>query len=329
MLDVLIRLMEEGDFTKCLRLAEQLMLKGGWSLSQMATINLVICRCRLGIQDPYGAIAAGMLAVKLAKDTGEHDLLGRALLNLGTAYVGIRQYDQALQQFYSYLEFRSEYKEARRLEGAIWKHIGVTLQRKLESQKAIEALTRARDWFSDRGVDYSIFTCNHDLINTYLQMQETDSGNTLEPVMELLFQQRAIARRNQRETYYQGTYLLDLAASYLAQGRVARAMVAANQAMEVHPGERIHTFHCQLILHKCAVEKGNPRRALGHALAARVQAVEGRFYELEFLASQAMADVIKQQGPEMVREIDEEYLAKGVDLGQYLSPWVLRREMQQ
>lgn len=328
MLDVLIRLMEEGDFKKCLRLAEQLMLKGGWSLAEMATINLAICRCRLGIQDPYGAIAAGMLAVKLAKDTGEFDLLGRALLNLGTAYVGIRQYDQALQQFYSYLEFRPEYKEASRLEGAIWRHIGVTHQRKLESRKAVEALTRARDWFAERSIDYSSFMCNHDLINTYLQMIETDQLTSLEPVKEMLLQQKAIASRHPKETYYRGTYLLDLAACYLVEGRVARAMVAANQGMEVHRGDRVHTFHCQMVLHRAAVEKADPRRALSHALAARVQAVEGRFYELEFLASQAMADVIKQQGPEMVRQLDEEYLAMGVDLGQYLSPWVLRRETQ-
>lgn len=55
----------------------------------------------------------------------------------------------------------------------------------------------------------------------------------------------------------------------------------------------------------------------------------GKFYELEFLASQAMADVIKEQGPEVVRQLDQEYLAMGVDLSQYLSPWVLRRESVQ
>lgn len=328
MLDVLNRLMEEGDYKKCLRLAEQLLLKGGWSLSEMAGINLVICRCRLGIQDPYGAIAAGMLAVKLAKDIGEFDLLGRALLNLGTAYVGIRQHDQALQQFYTYLDYRQEYHEALRLEGAIWRHIGVTHQRKLESQKAVEALTRARQWYAEREVDYSTFACSHDLINTYLQMHETDPVHTLEPVKDLLAHQKEIAHRNQRETYYKGTYLLDLAATYLAEGRAARAMVSANQAMEIHRGDRLHSFHCEMILHRCEMERGNPRQALGHALAARVYAVGGRFYELEFLASQAMADVIKQQAPEDVRQIDEEYLAMGVDLSQYLSPFVLRREIQ-
>lgn len=328
MLDMVIRLMEEGEFKKCLRLAEQLMLKGGWSLSEMAMINLAICRCRLGIQDPYGAIAAGMLAVKLARDTGDHDLLGRALLNLGTAYVGIRQYDQALQQFYSYLDFLPQYKEAHRLEGAIWRHIGVTHQRRLESAKAIEALTRARNWFASRQIDYSAFACGHDLINTYLQLNETDPLAPLDTVKELLAQQKIIAQRNPSEAYYKGTYLLDLAALYYHEGRLARAMVAANKAMAVYKGDRVHAFHCHLILHRCAVDKVDARRALGHALAARVQAVEGRHYELEFLASQAMADVIKEQRPETIRQIDEEYLAQGVDLAQYLSPWILRREVQ-
>lgn len=328
MLDVMIRLLEDGEFKKCLRLAEQLMLRGGWSLSEMATINLAICRCRLGMQDPYGAIAAGMLAVKLAKDTGEHDLLGRALLNLGTAYVGIRQYDQALQQFYTYLDFLPQYDEARRLEGAIWRHIGVTHQRKLESTQALEALNRARAWFAHRSIDYSTFACGHDMINTYLQLNETDPLTSLESVKELLAQQKTLARRNPLEPYYRGTYLLDLAAYYHHEGRLARARVAANKALEVYKGDRVHAFHCHLVLHRCAIDKGEARQALGHALAARIQAVEGRFYELEFLASQAMADVIREQGPDMVRKLDQEYLAQGVDLGQYLSPSILRRELQ-
>jgi len=326
MLDALVRLMEEGEFQKCLRLAEQCMMRGGWSLAEMATINMAICRCRLGLGDPYGAVAAGMLAVRLSKDVGEYDLLARALLNLGTAYVGVRQYDQALEQFYAYFEYHTHYKKARRLEGAIWKHIGVTHQRRLESQKALEALTRAREWFSRQEVEYSVFTCTHDLINTYLQMHETDPTISLDPVKYLLEDQKVIVRRNPLDSFYEATYWLDMAAYYLHDSRIGRAMVAANKAMEIRKGDRILAFHAQLILHKCALEVEDPRRALGHALAARVQAVEGRHFDLEFLASQAMADVIKQQGSEVIKSLDEEYLAKGVDLGQYLSPWILRRE---
>lgn len=326
MLDALIRMMEEGEFGRCLHVAEQMMQTGGCSLAELATINLVICRSRLGIQDPSGAVAAGALAVKLAMETGDFDLAGRALLNLGTAYVGIRQYGEAIEQFETFLELLPRLRTARRLEGAIWKHIGVAHQRNLDSQKALEALTRARDWFRQQGVDYAAFTCTHDLINTHLHLHDTEPFHGLEPVKFLLVEMKVIAKRHPEDGYYQGTYLLDLAATYLRDGRLDRATVTAHRAMAAHRGDPSHAFHCQLILHHCALEVGNARRALDYALAARSQASAARLYDLESLAAQAIGDLIRQQEPEVARQLDEEYLAIGVDLGKYLSPLILGRE---
>lgn len=326
MLDALVRTMEEGEFAHCLRLAEQVILKGGWSLSQLATINLVICRCRLGLQDPSGAVSAGAVAVELATESGEFDLAGRALLNLGTAYVGIHQYDLALEQFQTYLALLPQMKTSRRLEGAIWKHIGITYQRKLDAERALEALTRARDWFRQQGVDYAVFTCTHDLINTHLHLHEIDPHYGLEPVKGHLAELKLLIKRHPDEGYFKGTYLLDLAATYLCEGRVDRACVSASQAMAAHRGDPSHTAHCQLILHRCALEMGDVRGALGYALEARAQATAARLFDLEALASQAMVEVIKQQGPVAARQLDEEYLAIGVDLGKYLSPLILGRE---
>lgn len=326
MIDALTQLMESGQYEQSLRLAEQQLIRGGWNLSQLAQINLVICRCRLGLQDPYGAVPSGLLATKLARDTGEWDLLGRALLNVGTAYVGIRQYDQALHHFYSYFEHSFKYTTSRRLEGAIWKHIGVTLQHKLESKKAIEALNKARAWFTANDIDQSAFTVTHDLVNTYLGMHDTNAETSLAPVVDLLAFERSIVRKFPTETFYAGTHLLDRATYYMHCGRLGRAIVCAMQALEVRKGDHSLAFYAHMVLHRCTKLTGNAKQALGYALAARVEALKERRYELEFLASQAMADVIRQQGTEVVRELDEEYTAMGIDLGQYLSPSLLRRD---
>ncbi|HEY3364501.1 MAG TPA: hypothetical protein VGK74_05570 [Symbiobacteriaceae bacterium] len=325
MVEYLIKLMEEGEFQKCLRLAEQQLMRGGMSLSEMSQLNMVICRCRLGLQDSYGAIPSGLLAVKLARDIGEWDILGRALLNVGTAYVGARQYDEALQHFYSYFEHLNRYATAHRFEGAVWKSIGTAHQRKLETKLAIDAFERARRWFSRRGVDHSTFTCTHDLINTYLQAAERDPDFQLQPVADLLKEQKAIARSNSDDTFYRGTYLLDQASFYLHQNRVGRAMVSAMKAMEVRKGDHQLVFHSHMVLHRCNLTLGDMKQALGYALAARVEALQGRHYELEFLAAQAMADVIRREGTEVLQQLDAEYQALGVDLGQYLSPSILGR----
>lgn len=326
MLEYLVQLMEDGEFQKCLRLCEQQLIRGGMTLTELAKLNLVICRCRIGLQDHYGAVNSGLLAVKIARDVGEWDTLGRALLNLGTAYTGTRQYDQALTNFYSYFEHLSQYSASRRFEGAIWKNIGIAHQRKLETKQAIEAFNRARTWFSRRGIDQSAFATTHDLVNTYLQLHETDPSVSLEPVVHLLQEEKAIAAKYPMDSYYQGTRRYDEAAYYMHAKRYGRAMVRAMQAMEVRKGDHWLAFHCHMVLHTCTKTLGDAKQALGYALAARVQALQGRHYELEFLAAQAMAEVIRHQGTQVVRDLDQEYQAMGIDLAQYLSPAILKRD---
>lgn len=326
MLDTLIRLLEEGEFRRCLHLAEQLMVQGGWSPSEMALVHLVVCRCRMGLDDLPGAVAAGLLAVGAARAEGEYDLLGRALLYLGTAYVGMQKYDHALTQFYTYLQYRDRYREAGRLEGAIWKHIGVTHQRRLEPEKALAALAKARDWFHQRSIDHGSFTCTHDMLNIYYQMHEVDPSSSLEAVPGLLAFQRGIAKRHPTRPYYHGTYRLNLAAYHLRLGQYSRASTAARRAAAVFRGDRVHAFHCEMILHRCALATSDVRSALGHALNALEHAVAVRAPELERLANQSIADLVRQQGFEVVRRLDAEYLAMGIDLGQYLSVAGVRRD---
>lgn len=325
MVEYLIQLMEEGEFEKCLRLAEQMLLRGGMTLAELARVNLVICRCRLGLQDSYGAVNSGLLAVKLARDVKEWDTLGRALLNVGTAYMGTRQYDHALQQFYAYFENAHLYTKAQRFEGAIWRSIGVAHQRQLQHTQALGALNRAQQWFVRHGSDHSAFSCIHDLVHTYLQVHETNRQFSLQPAFALLEQERLLARKYPADTFFQGIYLYDRASLYLRTRRYGRAMVCAMKALDVCQSDHQLTSNAHMLLYECSRDLGDTKQALGYALAARVEAIRGRHYELEFLAAQAMAEIIRQQGTEMIRELDLEYQAMGVDLGQYLSPVLLRR----
>lgn len=328
MLDTLIRLLEEGEFGRCLHLAEQLMVQGGWTPSEMALVHLVVCRCRMGLDDLPGAVSAGLLAVGTARAEEEYDLLGRALLYLGTAYVGMGKYDNALTQFYTYLQFRDRYREAGRLEGAIWKHIGVTHQRRLEPEKALVALTKARDWFHQRSIDHGSFTCTHDMLNIYYQMHQVNPASSLQAVPGLLAFQKGIAKRHPTRPFYHGTYRLNLAAYHLCLGQYSRAGAAARRAASVFRGDRVHAFHCEMILYQCALATYDIRAALGHALTALEHAVAARQPELERLANQSIADLVRRQGPDAVRRLDAEYLAMGIDIGQYLSVATVHRDAQ-
>lgn len=325
MLEYVVRLMEDGKFDKSLNLAEQLLLQGGMDRAELARLNMVICRCRVGLNDPYQAVASGVLASKLARDIKDWDTLGRSLHTLGIAYLGTRQYDEALTQFYGYMEHLSRYNMSRRFEGAVWKSIGIAHQRKLEPPRAIEALERAQRWFSRQGSEHGAFGCMHELIHIHLHLNETDPEHSLAHAEALLKEQKALAHKYPDDTYFRATYLSDRAAYYLQAGRLDRAIVCAMKAMETRKEDHLLAFHCHMVLHHCTRELGDPKQALGYALAARVQAQQIRHYELEFLASRAMAEVIRQQGAQVVQELDAEYRAMGIDLGQYLSPNLLQR----
>jgi len=302
MVDALARLAEEGNFARCIEAAEQMISQGGWSAFQLATIHLINCRCRLHLQDAHGALRSGAAAATLARQEEEYDLLGRALLYQGTAHAALQQYDQALRCFYDYFTYMAGYHEAQRLEGAVWKHLGVTYQRQLEPEKAAYALEEARRWFAAREIDHGAFTSTHDLINVYLYLADTDPSK-LRTVRSLLTAQRAIAHRHLDDLYYAGTFLLDLAAWLARTGRPRMAAVAATRALEVYQGDRAHSFHCHLLLHRCRLARGDGRRALGHLLAAWSDAVAAGSPELEHLAAESLADALEREASEILREL--------------------------
>jgi len=323
--DTLTRLLEEGHYDQALRLAEQELLKSGWNRPQLARVNLVICRCRLEMGDPFGAVPSGLLAAKLARDLAEWDLLGQCLLYTGTAMTGTRQLDQALYQLYQYFEHMHLYNTSLSLEGSVWRAVGIAHQRKLESDKALNALQRARKWFLAHESDRDAFACTSDMINTYLNMHDRDASLSLAPVGELIRYEKELAARHPDDSYYRATYLLDQASVYLAQGRIGRAMVRALQASETRKNDVVLVFHAYMVLHRCSRRIGLHKQALGYAVAARVKALQNKNYEMEFIASQAMADVVREQGNNVVRELERDYQAMGVNLSQYLTPDLLRR----
>lgn len=314
MIGYLLSLMEEGKFQQCLKATEQQLIRGGMDLAELATVNMVVCRCRVGLQDPVHAIPSGLLAAELAREIGEWDILGRALLSLGTALIAASQFDRALNHLYSYFEHLPHYRTAARFEGSIWRSIGIAHQRKLEFHRAISAFERARTWFSKRAVEHAVFTCAHDLINTYLQFYQDSGEPVLEQVPRLLKTEKEIANKYLSESYYRATYLQDLAAFFCDHGRYSRAFICALHALDLRQGDHEHNFHCQMVLHQCNRNQGAAKEALEHAVAARLEAIRGRQYELEMVAAQAISDTISEAGGQVAGWLDEDYQQDGVGI---------------
>lgn len=328
MVEQLIQLMEAGDFEGCLRAAEQLLLRGGLGMVQMAHVNLVIARCKLASNDAFGAIPSGIQATKMARDAKEWDLYGRALLTLGAAYVGANQFSEALDQFYSFLKNLADFDRSKRLEGAVWRQLGITYGRILESEKAVDSLERARRWFRRHENEHSHFICGSDLVSIYLGRREREPMASIEPVRSILAEQKLYAKRFAHEPLYRIQYLYNQAEYYFYTGRIGRAMVAAMQSMDLAQSDHAHRFRCHMLLHRCTVKIGQGKESLGYAVAARMEAMKGRHYELELLAVQAITATIKREGAQVVEALEEDYREVGLELSEYLSPGILRSVVQ-
>ncbi|HLO01528.1 MAG TPA: hypothetical protein VK191_00235 [Symbiobacteriaceae bacterium] len=324
MVEQLIQLMEAGDYEGCLRAAEQVLLRGGLGMVQMAHVNLVISRCKLASNDAFGAIPSGIQATKMARDAKEWDLFGRALLTLGAAYVGANNFTEALEQFYTFLKHLGDFDRSRRLEGAVWRQLGITYGRILETEKAVDSLERARRWFRRNENEHSHFICGSDLVSIYLGRREREPEASIEPVRTILAEQKLYAKRTPHELLYKIQYLYNQGEYYFYTGRIGRAMVAAMQSMDQAQHDHPHRFQCHMLLHRCTVKIGQGKEALGYAVAARLEAMKGRHYELELLAVQAITETIKREGAQVVEALEKDYREVGLELSEYLSPGIVR-----
>lgn len=328
MVEKLIQLMEAGDFEGCLRAAEQQLLRGGLGMVQMAHVNLVIARCKLASNDAFGAIPSGIQATKMARDAKEWDLFGRALLTLGAAYVGANQFPEALDQFYTFLKHLGDFDKSRRLEGAVWRQLGIAYGRILETEKAIDSLERARRWFRRQENEHSYFICGSDLVSIYLGRREREPEASIESVRTILAEQKVYAKRFAPEPLYRIQYLYNQAEYYFYTGRIGRAMVAAMQSMDLAQSDHAHRFRCHMLLHRCTVRIGQGKESLGYAVAARLEAMKGRHYELELLAVQAITETIKREGAQVVEALEQDYREVGLELSDYLAPGIVRNLVQ-
>lgn len=81
----------------------------------------------------------------------------------------------------------------------------------------------------------------------------------------------------------------------------------------------------QLHLSRMAEAMRRPVDALSFALAARVSAIDGRLYPVEFAASAWLMHLIRRHGADPVAELATDMDRQGVDLYQYLDPVAVER----
>lgn len=309
-------MIERGECTACLSAAESLLRAGGNSLSDLASINLAISRCRLRLDDYHAALAPALLARKIARDIQDYRLLGRACWVIASVYGYTHQYEQMTRACYEYFEMVPLGYSIPRDEAAIWENLG---RGKLFGEAFVEAVRcfeRALEKYRLAGDSSAAFR------TLWWMSQALLSSGDHARCRTVLRECLTYSHRLPRSHWGCQAVLLARSELAVAEGHMERAAILAHRALS---GEsKQGKYKAYMLLHRVSLYYQEYKDAIGYALAARVTALEARRYDLEYEAAEAMLTVVGQTGADLMSELDAEYLSTGVDLTRYVPSNVLK-----
>lgn len=306
------QLLDEEQWDKVLKYAEQLLFRGS-SLGavDLAWINYATAKAKNEKDEFFAAIPPGELARKLAKDAGLWDLHGRTMLTLAYSYYHTRQYEQSLNCAYEFLTSIGFYDNALDVEHGVWMLIGLSRLTLGDHRQAYQAFQRSAEAATRLGDSRRAFVAQHHALEC---LYHIDPGR----IPELLFQCACHVRGHPEDTIVLTLYLQDRATYELHRKRYARAMALCRKALRIpHTTPYMISwakYNCNMLLAATHRQMGNLQLALGHAMTARMAAIQGKLFHLEFEAASIIHELLTSVGQDTARELDQHYLQSGVDL---------------
>lgn len=312
----LMHLLETGQYHNCMQEALFLLDAGGGTAADHARICAALCRCRLELGDWQEAERAGELALSSAEDGADADLLASILVDLGTTRMRMRRYAEALAMWQRFCRLLPQMTGAQCQEGTVRQQMAEALHRMGRSEEALRVYAAARRWFGRFGDQASGWNCLRAMIDICLEQGELWRAK---PLLEE--GDRRLVDVGRRDQVGQ---LLDGARYFLASGRpdlaAQRAFAGLERAVDLDQQGRAQMLLCQT-----ALDRECPAEALAFALAARVSAMEGHLYGLEFEAAEMIIRLLRTHGSPLMDEVAADFSRQGVDIYDYLSEIAVRR----
>lgn len=315
----LTQLLEQQDYSRCLDMAAELLRTNRFRpMNELAVIHHAVCRSKIGLSDFLGAMAPGEEAVQLARQADCHDLLGRALLDLGYVYANLRRYDRAITTLHQYFEYKPFYVSGLQYEGKVWYNLGWIYQKQEDWEKAKGAITRAQEFWVQADDAAQADACRRRLIALLL------SAGELDQVPVLLEEGDAYIQAHSDDAQALGDYLYDAADYYYRLGDHGRSISLAVKALDAWKSSLQQQHHAHMLLYRNAMALGHYKDALGFALSARIAAIDCRSYDLEYESASAMIRLIQSHGPSLLEELEAEYQSYGLDVYQFVPEALLK-----
>lgn len=315
------RLLGSGDYWSCLEQGRDLLERDSLAEAERARVLSVLCRCHLALGQLLGAEASGRRAASLARRLRLRDLEGAVLLDLAAALTGLRRHSEALDALDRFRGGLSEYTASQCLEGVALQQTAEALTGIGRTDEAVEWYQRARHWFSRYGDERSALDCLLGSIEACLAAADSTADRRPADIARWQAEAErwlAEADRHVDDDALTGRFRLARARLLRLAGHDQASVDEAFRALLLAPQLSPLQVRAQLHLSRMGEAMDRPVDALSFAFAARVSAIDGRLYGMEFEAASLLLELIRQHGMEPLEELAGELAQQGVYLYQYL-----------
>lgn len=279
MIEYLEQLIQQRRYAEAVSLGEQILLSKENSPKDVMTVNWALLTARVHLNDFSGALFAGEVALKQARELSMWDFFGSVCVDLGVVYNMLKQYENALRVWSDYIEYLPQYVAARSHEARVWFNLGSAYHTLGQYAKGTDAYVRALEVANRVGNLGFAYGIRQALVYIHLQ------NGTLLPIPELLVKCDQYLRRHPDEwnNLWQTSFRVQYA---MATNRFSRAQRLALRGLERAGGKPRMQYVFHMLLAKLATKEHSPAHALRHALAARVYAVKCNRVDLEAQAAE-------------------------------------------
>ncbi len=268
-------------------LAEQALAEGGpegeWKKEQKAFLYFALCRSYSNMEKYSAALDPGQLAVYLAEDAREWDLLGRSLVELAWVQHKVPGIEwQAVHTLRRYLDCHQRYKGlARNYYLPAMHNLGVCLRAAGEHEQALEQFLKTYEAAKQRRDADQADMCRRNATWQALELRRTDLAE------KLIAQGQDYVRRHPNDDRVNASHLIDEAQLSYLKGQYADATAIAIEAAIRAEHEPDMFAYAMNVLHRVGKATGEIEGALALALIAKNEAEKGERHDLvdEFRAS--------------------------------------------
>lgn len=285
MVEYLESLVEHEKYREALVEAERVLETGDITARDLAIAHCVMAVSRYHLDQFHGAITAGHIGIELAAQNDEWDWYGRTVLDMGTAYYCLGQWDEACSAWFDYLAHLPQYQRALRYEANVWYNLANVYNQTDDTPQATEALLKAIRAAKARGQHRAEHGFRHALIEVHMK-----AGNHT-AIPALLAKCLHYLRHNPGVHMHKDSWLwhLKLRSEYaLKTNRVSRAKLVAVRGVMESESNSAHAHNFHMILARLALAKQDASLGLGHYLAARMSAAECGRADLEAVVLDAI-----------------------------------------